>query len=355
MKLLFCFIFLSVQALPGTLSFTEDNIVINAVGDIMLGTLYPYPQLPPDRGTSEIKFIEPYMTNGSPDLVLANLEGAATYYSNTSKDVSKGDNWAFQIPPDYMQLLRNAHISAVNQANNHAMDFGERGFLDTRKNLDRFGIKYTGLKNEILTYNIRGHRIAIIGFSWFDYSNNLLKPKEFVPFIKMVSLSNDIVIVEVHGGGEGEEFLHLRNVMDYYGDGKRGNMIEFARLAIESGASLILGSSPHVVRAMEIYKKKLIAYSLGNFITYKMMRTDGSRKYSLILSAVLDAGGDFISGRIIPVVQYPEGELKGVPKYDDNGSTIKLIALLSKSDIKNNPLIISEDGVLSKKPDGQIK
>jgi hypothetical protein len=332
-----------------------EDIVVNAVGDVMLGTLYPVPKLPPEGGASEIKFIEPYMTNGNPDIVIANLEGASTLYSNSTKDVSAGNNWAFQMPPDYMRYLRDAHITTVNQANNHAMDFGERGFLDTRKNLDRFGIKYIALKNEVLTYTIKGRRVAVIGFSWFDFSNNILKPREYVNFIKMTAASNDIVIVEFHGGGEGENFMHVRNAMEYYGDGARGNVIEFARLAVDSGASLILGSSPHVVRAMEIYKNKLIAYSLGNFITYEMMRTDGARKYTLILNVSLDGKGDFLSGRIIPLVQYESGELRGVPRYDDNGNAIKIISSLSRSDIKNNRIVISDDGLLSKKSGGTMK
>jgi hypothetical protein len=207
----------------------------------------------------------------------------------------------------------------------------------------------------VLSYNIKGLRIAIIGFAWYDYCNNLLKPREYAPFIKMVSLSNNIVIVEFHGGGEGEEFIHVKNAMEYFADGPRGNMIEFAHLAIDSGASLILGSSPHVVRAMEIYKNKLIAYSLGNFLTYKLFRTDGVRKYSLILSVSLDGKGDFVSGKIIPCIQFAEGPLRGIPAFDSKSNVIKLLASLSQSDIKNNRIAISGEGILSKKPEEQGK
>jgi hypothetical protein len=85
------------------------------------------------------------------------------------------------------------------------------------------------------------------------------------------------------------------------------------------------------------------------------MRTDGARKYTLILNVSLDGKGDFLSGRIIPLVQYESGELRGVPRYDDNGNAIKIISSLSRSDIKNNRIVISDDGLLSKKSGGTMK
>jgi poly-gamma-glutamate capsule biosynthesis protein CapA/YwtB (metallophosphatase superfamily) len=251
------------------------------------------------------------------------------------------------MPPEYLEYFSLAHISAVNQANNHAMDFGNKGFYDTRKFLDKYGIKYVGLKNEVLAYNIRGLKIAIIGFAWFDFSNNLLKENEYIPFIRNVALSNDIVIVEVHGGGEGDYFLHVRDRMEYFWDGPRGNMVRFSHLAIDNGASIILGSGPHVPRAMEIYKNKLIAYSLGNFVVYGMFSTEGYMKYSLILNAVLTGRGDFAAGKIIPLMLFTEGPYRGIPHFDEKGGTIELISELSRSDIPNNNLFISEDGTLS--------
>lgn len=326
--------------------FAETNIIINAVGDTMIGTLYPVKLLPPDHGKAALNFVRPYLTNGNPDILIANLEGAATYYNKTLKDVSTGRSFAFQMPPGYLKYLKEAGFNAVNTANNHALDFGERGFSDTRKYLDFVGIKYTGAKNEVLQLRIKGRKIAIIGFTWFDFSNNILKLEECVPFIKAVSLSNDIVIIEVHGGSEGEPALHLTNTMEYFGGNPRGNMVRFAHLAVDNGADLIIGHSPHVPRAMELYKNKLIAYSLGNFVTYSKFITSGSRKFGLILNVSLNEKGDFISGRIIPLIQFTDGIYKGIPKYDEKGNVIKLIRKLSGEDIKNNPLIIEKDGTM---------
>ncbi len=338
-----CFLFLIFAA--GL--YADDGIVINAVGDTMIGTLYPCRILPPEDGKSSFQFVEGYLTNGNPDIVLANLEGAATYYTKTYKDEKRGRTFAFRMPPEYLKYLNQAHISVVNQANNHAMDFGERGFLDTRKFLDSYGIKYTGLKNEVLSLNIRGRKIAVIGFAWFDFANNILKEDEFIPFIREVSLTSDIVIVEVHGGAEGVNYTHVSDRMEYLGPEQRGDMVRFSHLAIDNGASIVLGSGPHVPRAMEIYKNKLIAYSLGNFVTYGMFSMDGYMKYSLILNACLDSKGDFVRGRITPLVLCSDGPYRGIPYYDTGKTVIKIISELSKTDIANNALFISDDGTLS--------
>jgi hypothetical protein len=139
--------------------------------------------------------------------------------------------------------------------------------------------------------------------------------------------------------------------MENFANEQRGNMIEFYHLAVDSGASLVLGSSPYVVRAMEIYKNKLIAYSLGNFITYKLFSTAGSSKFSLKLSASIDGNGDLVSGNIIPCIQFTDGPLRGIPHYDSKSNIISLLQNISRSDISNNKAEISDEGLITKKSD----
>ena len=92
----------------------------------------------------------------------------------------------------------------------------------------------------------------------------------------------------------------------------RGDLRRFTHAAIDAGAQMVLGSGPHVVRGMEIYQGKLIAYSLGNFATYGPFNLSGENGLSLILEAHLADDGSFISGQVYPVKQ----EKPGGPRLD---------------------------------------
>ena len=87
----------------------------------------------------------------------------------------------------------------------------------------------------------------------------------------------------MHAGAEGTSALHLTGQDEIYGGENRGNPEAFARMAIDAGADLIIGYSPHVLRAMEIYHHRLIAYSLGNFAGYHNFTLDGDLGMSGIL------------------------------------------------------------------------
>ncbi len=96
----------------------------------------------------------------------------------------------------------------------------------------------------------------------------------------------DIVIVSFHGGGEGTGFEHVPFKIESYNNEKRGDVHAFAHNAIDAGADLILGNGPHVCRAMELYKNRLIAYSLGNFCTYRSVSVEGIGGLAPLLEGV---------------------------------------------------------------------
>ena len=79
---------------------------------------------------------------------------------------------------------------------------------------------------------------------------------------------HDVVIVSFHGGAEGATVMHVPfTEEEYYGE-PRGDVALFAHRMVDAGADLIVGHGPHVVRGIERYKDRLIAYSLGNFATF---------------------------------------------------------------------------------------
>jgi hypothetical protein len=143
--------------------------------------------------------------------------------------------------------------------------------------------------------------------------------------------------------------MRTRNATEYFFGENRGNVVLFSRTAIDSGADLVLGHGPHVVRALELYKGRLIAYSLGNFMGYRTLSTVGELGWSLVLEVQLDQQGNFISGKIHPLQLTGEG----VPQPDPKGKTIRLMRSLTRQDFPTTPLSIQEDGtitVLSKQP-----
>ncbi len=250
------------------------------------------------------------------------------------------------MPTNTAKYLREAGFNVVSTANNHARDFGDIGLKHTEEFLNKEGILFTGRKGQYVTIEKKGVKIAVVGFSWHYWANSYLNEKESIDFIKNLKATHDIVIISVHGGSEGEKAMYIPDTNEYLFSEFRGNLYRFCRVAIDNGADLIIGHGPHVVRGMEIYKDRLIAYSLGNFLT-PAMSTAGNKKYTLILKVELDKSGRFVSGEIVPMKQHDRNIYYGMPYYDEEKTTIKLIQKISRENFKNNALKISDDGILS--------
>jgi poly-gamma-glutamate capsule biosynthesis protein CapA/YwtB (metallophosphatase superfamily) len=150
----------------------------------------------------------------------------------------------------------------------------------------------------------------------------------------------DILIVSFHGGAEGATYEHVPFKMESYLNAKRGDVHTFAHNAIDAGADIILGNGPHVSRAMERYKGRLIAYSLGNFCTYKSVSVAGVCGMAPLLKVYLNKKGEFINGNIISFRQTHE---KGLVRDTLNRVT-KRIKLLTEMDFPESGLDIDDDG-----------
>jgi hypothetical protein len=154
---------------------------------------------------------------------------------------------------------------------------------------------------------------------------------------------NDLVIVSFHGGGEGSLAARLPFGNEIFLGENRGNVIQFSRAAVDAGADVVLGHGPHVLRAMELYKGKLIVYSLGNFAVYRLFNVKGLTGISTIINIQVSASdGSFLSGKMVPL----KLNQSGVPLVDPSGEAIQLVRRLSKEDVKDNALVIEEDGLL---------
>ncbi len=328
---------------PKTAQFTTETITIKAVGDIIPGSNYPYNKLPKDEKIL-FKSVKPYLQGA--DILFGNFESTLTDYRYSSKGGGGGMLFAFRTPPSYVKLLKDAGFHILSVANNHSWDFHEQGFKDTIKNIDSAGMTAVGKKGQIVYKNVKGVNVAFIGFSNYgDVHNSLLELKAGEAIVKEAKKKADIVVISVHAGAEGTGALRVRNHNEFFFGENRGNMVLFSRTMIDAGADLILGHGPHVARALELYKGKLIAYSLGNFMGYRSLSTAGELGESLILQVQMNPQGDFISGKIIPV----QLNGQGIPAIDNNFRSVGLIRELTKGDFPNTPLKIDEKGQILKK------
>ncbi len=324
---------------PATVPAT---VSIKAVGDMIPGTNFPYNKLPAKKELL-LESVKPYLKGA--DILFGNFESTMTDYPYSSKAGGGRMLFAFRTPPSYAKIFKDVGFDILNIANNHSYDFNEQGFKDTIKNIDSNGMKAVGKKNQIVYQNVKGVNFAFIGFSNYgEVHNSLLELKAGAEVVKKAKQNADIVVISVHAGAEGTGALNVRNKNELFYGENRGNMVLFSRTMIDAGADLILGHGPHVIRAMELYKGKLIAYSLGNFLGYRTLSTAGALGQSLILDVKMTPRGDFVSGKIIPI----QLDGRGIPSVDNNFRSVGLIGRLTKSDFPNSGLTIEDKGQILK-------
>lgn len=320
-----------------------DTITVAMCGDIMMGTTYPSVQLPPNDGKDIFK--DTKAITQAADIAIGNLEGVISDEGSARKGPGP-NSYSFRMPSKFTSLLTDAGYDYVCMANNHANDFNEIGIINTEKNLDREGIKYSGIagRKESAVVELNGVRYGICAFGHNKYT---LKHKDLATVKRIIDdlkSKSDIVIVTFHGGAEGRTKNHLPYGTEVFLGEDRGSLREFAHFCIDNGADVVFGHGPHVVRAMEIYKDHFIAYSLGNFCTPYGMSLSGISAYSPVVEIKINNKGEFLEGQIHSFLQ-----TKGVgPRKDPSNSVAREIKQLTESDIKGSPIKISSEGKISK-------
>ena len=317
---------------------TSRVITLKAVGDIMPGTNFPRNLLPRGRGEELLQKIGSRLTGA--DVLFGNFESTLTTYPRTAKNTKRKLIFAFRTPPKYARTFREAGFNVLSVANNHSHDFYPRGYRDTIRNIRAAGMTPVGERNRIEYVDVKGVKIAFIGFGYTNRHNNIRNIRASAALVRKAAKQASIVILSMHAGAEGARALHTRDRTEkFYGE-NRGNLVRFSRAMIRNGADLVLGHGPHVPRALELYRGRLVAYSLGNFIGYRMFRISGPNGLSLILDLRLDEQGQFLSGQVIPV----RLRGRGVPEYDPQGRTIKLMQRLIRADFPRTPLRLTSSG-----------
>jgi poly-gamma-glutamate capsule biosynthesis protein CapA/YwtB (metallophosphatase superfamily) len=313
-------------------------VAIVATGDIVMGST---PNLPPDGGRS---FFSDVQTDLAGDVVLGNLEGTLSSGGSSKCGPSSTSCFAFQTPPSYARWLVRAGFTVMNLANNHAYDFGPEGLQETIDALDRVGLLYTGRPNQITVQKVGRIRVATVGFAPYPWAASLTDIAAAQKLVRAADRVSDVVVVTMHAGAEGRDRQHVRPGTERFLGENRGDSVRFTHAVVDAGADLVVGSGPHVLRGMEWYKGRLIAYSLGNFAGYDVFSLGGALSKSAILRVTLDGAGRFESGQLVPTHMVGAG----MPALDPSEAAHGVVRTLSREDFGARGVKVSREGVLSR-------
>lgn len=320
------------------------SIRIMGVGDMMIGTNFPDDRyLPADSGRSILSFVSDTLAKA--DITFGNLEGVLLNTGGTPKKCKNPAKcYVFRMPVFMADNFKRAGFNVLSVANNHSGDLGEKGRLSTKNTLEAAGINFAGYDTKPYTIFRKG--AITYGFAAFSPNKGTASINEVdiaKGIVAHLDSLTDIVIVSFHGGAEGKNHEHVTRKTEFFYGENRGNVYEFSHELIDVGADVIFGHGPHVVRAIEVYKGRFIAYSLGNFSTYARFNLSGPNAFAPIVDIQISPSGEFLSGKIISAIQTG----LGIPKIDYQNRAANRIRELSKIDFPEAEIIVEDSGVIS--------
>lgn len=318
------------------------TITISGVGDIMMGTNFPKDPnyLPPNDGKDLLKGVKPFF-KGS-DIVFGNLEGPLFNDGENFKKCKKC--FSFKVPEHYVKHLVDTGFNLLSLANNHAGDFGPAGRERTSQILKKNKIEFAGtIKQPYKTFTKNGIKYGFCAFAPNYGTPDIRDIEKACAIVKELAKSSDIVIVSFHGGAEGAANRNVtRKDEIFYGE-SRGNVYDFSHKVIDAGADVVFGHGPHITRAVELYKGRFIAYSLGNFCTYARFNLMGLNGIAPIITLKTDKKGEFLSGKVVSLIQH----FKKGPVPDKASGALNEIIELTRKDFPETPLLIKRDGSIT--------
>ncbi len=326
----------------------KDTISIIGVGDMMLGTNYPSDSyLPPDDGATILAPVKDILLNA--DLTFGNMEGTLLTGEGDVKTCSNPAScYAFKSPDHYISYFKEAGFDVLSLANNHSGDFGTPGKTNAVKLLKENAIEFAGLLEYPYTIFVKDS--ITYGFCAFSPNNGTVSINDKENAVRLVQHLDslcDVVIVSFHGGAEGSSHAHITKNNEIFLGENRGNPYKFARVVIDAGADIVFGHGPHVTRAIDIYKGRFIAYSLGNFATYGRFNLKDISGIAPIVKVFVNEKGEFLYGQIFSTKQIGEGG----PILDEEQKVLNEIIRLTKIDVPETKLIIDKDGSVYVKKD----
>lgn len=320
--------------------FNGPTLTVRAVGDVQMGMAWPEHKvrLPPNDGMDMFEHVKPILADAH--VTFGNLETVLMDEGPSTKCGPKSTKcFAFRVPTSFAKALKDAGFDVLSIANNHAGDFGEAGRKTTMEALDAVGIHHSGPIGDLASWEANGLRIGLVAFSTGGGVYRVQEIDTAQRVVADLARKHDIVIVSFHGGAEGASAAHVPQGTEMFLGENRGDLRTFSRAVIDAGADLVLGHGPHLLRGMEIYQGRLIAYSLGNFSTWETFSLRGPLGVTGILDVELAPNGVLLKAKLHPgVIKKP-----GRPQPDPSGQAIKAVRKLSKEDFGD--ALFDKDGV----------
>jgi hypothetical protein len=356
---------------------TLAPVTLAFVGDINLGTLTIPGGVPPDEGRGLLDAAREALVG---DLVVGNFEGVLGDSGTTYKCGREGTRvtladtaqpepvepkprpaaaprpkpgapppaprmcYAFLTPTALAPRLAEGGFTHLGLANNHANDFGDEARTATVRILDSLGLRTYGPLGSVAVDTIRRGdsltTVGLLGFATYPYAYDLLDIARSAAVVDSVRDLVDLLVVTFHGGAEGSKALHVPEAAESLGREPRGDLRAWARAVIDAGADGVVGHGPHVLRGIEYYRGKPIAYSLGNFLTYRGFNLAGPLGLTGVLQ--LEAGPDLAwrRARFVPMLQLP----RSGPAPDPGRAALDLIRTLSREDFGDSAARFGAEG-----------
>jgi hypothetical protein len=245
-----------------------NSITLIAVGDVASSEQiekrirkYDYP----------FKNVKSILSQG--DIVFGNLESSITdasqmnksHYSKLIDDPTFGKRIYLKASPMFAESLKAAGFNVLSIANNHILDYGSQGLIDTIVNLSKVGILPIGaglnlsFARKPAIIKVKSKKIGFLAYSYtYEATKNSCGCAPLWKFlirqdVRFLREKVDVVVISFHYG---DEFSFFPSKFQK----------SISRFAIDSGADIVLGHHSHIFQPVEIYKGKIIAYSLGNFL-----------------------------------------------------------------------------------------
>jgi poly-gamma-glutamate capsule biosynthesis protein CapA/YwtB (metallophosphatase superfamily) len=266
------------------------SITLAAVGDVIFGRYHADRSYHPVSSVAD-PFAGVAETLRAADIAFCNLE---TPMMAEPPSFSVFESLTFRADPDRAPVMARAGFDVVSIANNHMTNISRTAPAQTRRNLERAGLRPAGAGATAeeafhpAVVEVRGRRVAVLAFTTWSNSGRTLTDAGAVaytgtdgllaaalPAVRAARAKFDYVVVSIHWGRE-------------HAPVPAPEQRRIARRIVEAGADVVLGHHPHVVQPIERIGRGVVAYSLGNFL-FGNPRLDTRR--SLILEVELRADG----------------------------------------------------------------
>ncbi|MEO6068307.1 MAG: CapA family protein [Gemmatimonadales bacterium] len=347
-----------------------QRLRLTFTGDINLGTSFIKGGVPSDTMPSAFARVDSLFSG---DLVVGNFEGAFSDTLPAGKCGTKTNCYEFRTPRWMARRLVEAGFTHLNLANNHASDLGLQGRIETSALLDTLGLQHYGILGEITIDTVRAECevrsaefldastdtslrtshfapcnsvVALIGFTTYDFAYDLLQIERAKIVVDSIARLADVVVVTFHGGTEGKAAVRVGTGMERMGGERRGDLRRFSRAVIDAGADAVVGHGPHVLRGIEFYQGRPIAYSLGNFVTWHGFNMTGVNGLTGVLQLELNRDGSFASGRFVPLRQVKW--VGAVP--DRTRAALAQVRRLTRLDFPRTGAVFATDGSFTAPP-----